>query len=208
MYLAKGNGHSRIHFFNCQHILLVLDLVEWQVFVVREADALVYVVSGFRGRRLYPGGTRKADLVVDCERLFDVPVEVGWAEQDSNRSGIFDCHARTLALVGHHWVAGIAEEADSLLVEVGVGVMDPKPPRLDFFADGEVTENLSVKLGVGLQQLFDWAVFGTPGLVYVVALVSRKEAVVGEEFATVARGQDDLVPLALLTSPVLESFVK
>jgi hypothetical protein len=71
-----------------------------------------------------------------------------------------------------------------------------------------VSEDLAVEFGVVVEQLWHGAVFGAPCLVDWVALLTSVEAVVRKQFAAVARRQNDLVPLALLASPVLQGLVQ
>lgn len=78
---------------------------------------------------------------------------------------------------------------------------------MDVFSNGQVSLDLIVKLGVRSKQLLNGAVFDAPGLVGVVSLVTREEAVVRQKLATVARGKNDLVPLSLLSSPILQGSV-
>lgn len=196
-----------VHLLDGELVALVLDAVAGDVGVAGEADALVDVVGGLGGGGLDFGGPGQAHVRVHLQRRLDVAVEVLLAEQDAQRRGVLDGHARALALVRHHGVRGVAQDGHAVLVHVGVGVVDPETPGLDLDADGEVITDALVELGVRGQQVLDGKVLGAPSLRSVVALLAGEEAVVRQELATVAGTEHDLVKLALLATPVLEGAV-
>lgn len=102
-------------------------------------------------------------------------------------------------------MGSIAHNAGNALLPVGVGLVHPQSPGLDILTDGKVAEDLSVEIGVRGEQLLLGG-GGVPVLGGVVSLVTGEEAVVGQESAAVARGQDNLV-LVVVATPVLESAV-
>jgi hypothetical protein len=104
-------------------------------------------------------------------------------------------------------VPGVSQQADLVLVNIRIRVVDPETPWLDLRPDLQVLEDLPVELRVRVQELLQRTVLGAPRLVRVVSLISGEEAVVGEELAAVAGGEDDLIPLALLATPVLQGGV-
>jgi hypothetical protein len=67
---------------------------------------------------------------------------------------------------------------DAAALDVRVRVVEPEAPGLDLDAECEVCFHAGVEGWVRGQQLFDGAVVGAPGLVGVVALFAREEAVV------------------------------
>lgn len=85
--------------------------------------------------------------------------------------------------------------------------LHPQPPRLDLDSNGQMILDLLIELRIRCKQLLDRTILTAPALVRVVPCLAREEAVVGEEFTAVARAQNDLVPLAFLTTPVLERRV-
>jgi hypothetical protein len=85
--------------------------------------------------------------------------------------------------------------------------MHPQPPRLNLLSNGKVLENLTVQLRIRLEKFLGRATLRTPGLGRVIALFAGEEAVVGEEFAAVAGGENDLVPFAFLAAPVFKGAV-
>lgn len=151
---------------------------------------------------MYPGHPWKANSVVDLEGLLNVAVKIFRVEQYAERRSILDRHAGTLALMRHHGVCGVTKEADSLAGYVRVRVVDPQAPGLDFLSNGEMAENLPVEMRIWLEKLLNGAGLDAPRLAGVVALVAGKEAVVGKKLASVARGEDNLIPLSLLTTPI------
>lgn len=128
-------------------------------------------------------------------------------KEDAQRRGVLDRHAGPLTLMRHHGMARIAQQTHHPARKVRVRVVDPEPPGPNLLSDIEVSEHLPIQLGIRPQQMLGGEVRGPPRVVGVVALLARKEAVVGEELAAVARRQDDLVPLAFLAAPVLERAV-
>lgn len=195
----------RVHFLNGQLLLLVLDTVPRIVRVIRKPDALVNVLPRPSRGRLHPTRPRLAHLLVHLERLADVTAEMAAAEHDAQARGVFDGHARALALVGHHGVGGVAEDADAALLPARVGLVDPEPPGLDVEAELEVLEDVAVEVGVGVEE-FVFGGLGVPVLVGEVAFVAGEEAVVGEELAAVAGGEDDLVD-AGVAAPIFDGAV-
>lgn len=170
-------------------------------------DSLVDVVGSLGSGGLDASGPRQANLVVHGQGLGHVAVEVLLVEQDAEGCGVLDRHAGPLALVGHHRVPGVSQQADLVLVNIRIRVVDPETPWLDLRPDLQVLEDLPVELRVRVQELLQRTVLGAPRLVRVVSLISGEEAVVGEELAAVAGGEDDLIPLALLAAPVLQGGV-
>lgn len=85
--------------------------------------------------------------------------------------------------------------------------MHPKPPRLNLLPNTQMAKHLPIKLGIRCQKFIRAATLSAPALGGIVALFAREEAVVGEELAAVAGGEDDLVPFAFLAAPVLECAV-
>jgi hypothetical protein len=79
---------------------------------------------------------------------------------------------------GNYRVRCVAEQADAAALDVRVRVVEPEAPGLDLDAECEVCFHACVEGRVRRQQLFDGAVVGAPGLVGVVALFAREEAVV------------------------------
>lgn len=85
--------------------------------------------------------------------------------------------------------------------------MHPKPPRLNLLPNSQMAKHLPIKLGIRCQKFIRAATLRTPALSDIVALLAREEAVVGEELAAVAGGEDDLVPFTFLAAPVFECTV-
>lgn len=75
-------------------------------------------------------------------------------------------------------MSGIAHDAGSRLVPVGIGLMDPESPRANFLTDGKVIFDLCIKIWIRGKKVFD-RTFRIPFLFRKIPFFAGEETVVG-----------------------------
>ena len=100
-------------------------------------NSLVDVVCGFRGSGLHSSRSWETDGVVDFKGFVNATAEILLIEEDSKGGCVFDGHACSLALMGHHlivlgcgfqidgecktyWVTSISEKSYCVFCQVWV----------------------------------------------------------------------------------------
>lgn len=86
-------------------------------------------------------------LVHSQSRLNVVGVRVLPTENNPQRAGIFNGLTCPLALVGHHWMSCVAEDAGPSLLPVWVGLVDEEAPRFNVARVGEQGPKPGVEFG-------------------------------------------------------------
>lgn len=85
--------------------------------------------------------------------------------------------------------------------------MHPKTPWFDFRPNLQMVKHLSVQFRVWGEEFLNGAIFGPPRLCRIVSLLTREEAVVRQKLSAVAGRQDNLIPFAFLSTPVLQCAI-
>lgn len=106
----KGGGeHVLIHLLDRQLLLFIANLVQRIIDITGEPDAFGNILSRPRTRSLNPRGAGFPDLLIKAQTSGNIGGEVIFlGENNTQRSGILQCLTRSLALVWHHGVRGIA----------------------------------------------------------------------------------------------------
>jgi hypothetical protein len=57
--------------------------------------------------------------------------------------------------MGHHGVGSISKKTHVALLDIRIRLMHPQSPRLDFFADSKMSEDLAVELRIRLEEILN-----------------------------------------------------
>ena len=136
-------------------------------------------------------------MLVELQTSLDVAGKVVLAaENDAERSSVFDCLAGALGLVGHHGMGSIAEDAGLLLVPVRVRLVDVETPGLAFHRVLDKLDTQGVQFAVvASKDLFGSDLFKDKAFGSVLGELGGHEAVERDDVAGGAWAHDDLVVL-------------
>lgn len=97
----------------------------------------------------------------------------------------------------------VSDQRNIVLHKVRVRLVYPQTPGLNLDTNGKMGLDLSIELRIRCEQLLNREIGTTPCVIDVTRDRSREETVVGEEIPSITRRENNLVPLALLATPVL-----
>lgn len=192
-------------------------------------NTLIDVFSSSRRGGLDFRGSGLSDLLIDLQGLSDVSLEIFFAEDYAESSGIFDSLTSSLALVGHHlmmvnWssegvclrVQGlvrkqtyrmrcVSHDARHALLPPAVRLVDPQAPRSHFITELEMPKDIAIEIRVWGNELF-YGSLRIPCLVFEIACLSWEKAVIRKQTTSVTGRKDDLV-MSVVATPVLYGTV-